>query len=219
MIVTRVILTSKATSLGIGAVSITTGRMAVAVKKAILLNTGGLDTLISARIMHGQGWELSSLYFDIGQLNNEVAKPSIQRIADKYCINHETIDLTGVAPFMVMKKNNLYGIPFQSGVVMMLGASYAFSKGYDYIVTGQKLDSARPAFYPALMEFLASHTVVDNSVVFIRPVETLLHITQVVGKGKELGLTFEEMAATVSCNIHPACGICPKCKERMALGL
>lgn len=187
---------------------------------AVLLNSGGLDSLITAKTMKDLGWELHSLYIDLGQLNGNTAKQSAKRIADKYCVSHEELKIGNKCYNKVVKVNgaDFLGLPMQATLVHTVGGFYAGQNEIEYVVSGQKDDAVTSDFHPTLTKLFSSEILL-NGIIFLRPVSTLLHIENVVAKGKELGLTMEEMKQTYSCNALPRCGTCRKCLERKEVGL
>lgn len=70
------------------------------------------------------------------------------------------------------------------------------------------------------MDFLVNqHMMEYEKFELIFPLGIYRKTRKVVEVGLAEGLTKEEMSATVSCNSEPPCASCPKCKERMELGL
>jgi hypothetical protein len=87
-----------------------------------------------------------------------------------------------------------------------------------YVVSGQKDEAVASDFHATLTKLFASDKLQDG-IVFLRPVNNLIQIQDVVAKGEEMGLTMEEMKNTHSCNTNPPCGTCRKCIQRKEAGL
>ena len=185
------------------------------VKAALLLNSGGLDTLVTAKELIDQGWELHSLYIYLGQLNNESAKISAKEIADKYCVAHEEIEVTG-NPYLT--EEHFIHVPFQAINTCLLGAMYARSRKIDYVATGNKHDAMGKEFY-GLLTNLLSISKLNAPVMYLSPLADIIEIKQVVQKGLDCGLVLEEMKKTVSCNQKTPCWKCHKCISRIEAGI
>lgn len=188
--------------------------------KAVLLNSGGLDTLVSAACGYRLGYEMHSLYVEAGQLHQVRAVASARRIAAKFCVAHKEIAITG-GPYLLNDPTSGFhgsGIPHTRMLMAILGAVQAKTLGYDTVITGIKTSKAGGEFFTHLANLLACAQATVPPV-FVRPVFDL-SVAETVAKGYELGLTQAEMAETVSCSRGATpCGSCLRCRERKELGL
>ena len=193
-------------------------------RKAVFMNSGGPDTLATAILMH-EKYELHSFYLD-GHLPNRVrAMPMAEKIAKKYCVSHEIMDIGNRAvleydyfdpswqstkQIKSQYKISRYTIPFQSMVYYALAVVYAMQIGTDIVITGtelNKIEQITDLFNEAHVDILKLGCKIN----FIHPLcgftdEDILKI---------LENDLELRNYTVSCDYEVPCGGCWKCGRRI----
>ena len=185
---------------------------------AVLLNSGGLDTLATAKILHQAGHTLHSLYVDVGQVNRIPTLASAKKIADLYCESHHVYNFPEV--FIVpIEKLKSPGVAFQSCFVFVCGAIYAKTIGVDFVASGLKGDAATDNFDSCYLNFLNTSKLTSTPAP-IRPLfkgegsplPTMEYLMEVIGD-------IESVKQTYSCNSYPPCGVCAKCLKRQEMGI
>lgn len=194
--------------------------------KILLLNSGGLDSLVVANYLNGTGNELYSLYVDLGQMNSERAKISAKRIADKYCtLGHEIITVSSDLRDTFSTSNGLIknsykrNVPTNPVVIIGLGVILAYNLDIKYISTGHKADTGRN-----VNDFRESvYNLIQNNFreprILMNPIGHFTTFEETLKKAFDEGLTLEEINLTVSCPEIEPCGKCVKCKGRNSHGL
>lgn len=183
--------------------------------KACLLNSGGIDSRVTAKIAKDLGYELYSFYIEHPHVSKG-AKPAAKRTADLYCISHEVF--TYPKDWFLKKKDNGYTgnhFPMSGPTSHVLGAQYAAFMEIEYVFTGLKKEGRLINVGDLIMEICKGGTVRQLIPIFSMPLYDLT-TAQVVEKAKELGVPLDD---TQSCNHYPPCGICHKCKLRKEVGL
>lgn len=181
--------------------------------KVILLNSGGLDTLVSAAYAKSLGYELHSLFVDMGQVSVKRDRESAQRIAEKFGVTHKETVISG-GPYRATNG----GVPFTKMFFSFLASIEAVSQGIETVVTGAKKERNNAEMYIKLADLLSCANI-SQPPVFIKPVWEL-SLEAEVALGLKLGLTMEEMKATSSCfQTEEVCNQCVTCLKRQEVGL
>lgn len=208
-------------------------------KKAIILLSGGLDSVVSIACAKEQGIDFSlALTFDYGQKSFEKEKQASEKIADFYGIKHSCINLDWLkqicgsslvseaeVPHVDVEKlddtnvtkNSMKSvwIPNRNGLFINIAAAYADSFAYDYIVIGANKEEAQ--------------TFSDNSKKFIRDINTALETStnydvkviaplidsdknEIVKKAVELKVPLELINSCYN-NTKKHCGECESCNR------
>jgi len=179
--------------------------------KAVLLNSGGIDTLAAAQMLKEQGHELHSLFIGMGQPNQVLALIASKKIADAYCSSHFEFIIPG--EWSVSSPNAPAGgisIPYLTGVVFLMGCVYARKIGVEYIVSAVKGTHVE-AFKPTLLALQKANSIIPVIIIPITPLENKSD-AEVYEMVKNNPLLKE----TVSCAWSPPCGVCKKCLDRKA---
>jgi 7-cyano-7-deazaguanine synthase in queuosine biosynthesis len=190
--------------------------MAVQVKKIVLMNSGGLDSLACAMVLKNLGFETHSLHLGIGQMNRGPAKRAARKIAKKYCTSHTYLRIfpwRRVVHLNKLSSKDFWCLPFQGHIVCTIGAAWARTKDINFIASGSKVD-IWPLEADRLFEDFMRSSNLSTPVVLLRPLR----------QGRDYITTFAivqrdmEMASkTVSCRFQTwrgPCGECPKCERR-----
>ncbi len=182
--------------------------------KAVILNSGGLDTLAAMIILRKQNAELHSLYIGMGQPNDERARLSAKKLADEYCLTHYELTIPG--KWSVNSPKAPAGgisIPYLSGVVFLLGCVYARKIEVDYVVSAVKGNFTED-FKPALLMLQKSLDIAPKIIIPVTPLEDKTdEDVYLIIKNNPLA------KETTSCAHENPCGICKKCIWRKSIGI
>lgn len=182
--------------------------------RALLLNSGGLDSAMIAKYLHGQGVEVWSLYVDTNAENRIPAMTAAQETADRYCANHfvATIDL-GQSSSQVRADGELYSIPASSLILSGVAVSYAMLNGILEIYLGSKQNTSSERL--DLMNQMIDGTNMNYPRPFLSmPLRDSLSYDQNV---EILGVDYNDLNYTYSCAHDTPCGTCFRCVPRESL--
>lgn len=176
--------------------------------KMVLLNSGGMDSLATAIILHKQNHELHSLYVDMYQPNRKQGIAASKKIAKKYCKSHEVLDLFQDDRYIRPIKTGPQ-IPWMGHLAYLIGAIHARCHEIDYVAGGLKSDSVGKEFNAHYMNYLRANTL-RRPITLIRPLDNIDDFYRVYDIIKDDKL----LKHTWSCNDYPKCKKCGKCKLR-----
>lgn len=183
--------------------------------RVVLLNSGGIDSRVTAAMLVASGMEVHSLRVDWSPPVSEAAGACAQRTADLYAVSHVTFawPLDWLTYFADLKADS---IPYTVPALYLLGAMYAHHIGTPYVATGARREVERhPSLFEHFSDFLAADRFAGGKVL-LRPLY-LMSDAEVDAKGRELGV---DMASTWSCTSRaPHCGECGSCQRRQRFGL
>ena len=183
--------------------------------KAVILNSGGVDSLASILVIK-QKWEdleLHSLYIDLQSTNRMVSKHAAKKIAEEFCETHNVIEMPDLSwPEKSIEKKMF---PFQSALLATVGANYAKRIGAQVVLMG--IDSVfHSEHYSRRLAAVFNETKSgqEDGVTPIFPLGSLSRKERLlIAKSHPLG------PETVSCWQAIPCGVCGRCKERIEIGL
>jgi len=181
--------------------------------EAIFLNSGGLDTFATAKLLSKRKHELHSIYIDFNQKNRVACLAASKKIAWWFCANHHVVTVAPLGELRMMNRDDP-GIGFQGAVVHSLAASYARAKGIKFIVSATKADSQKSDFTQVFMDMLKCHTRAEP-IALIRPLEKIKSTKDIV----EIIGNDPRARETHSCRHNIPCGVCVKCKDRVKYGV
>ena len=189
--------------------------------RAVLLNSGGIDSRVAAAIASKGGWSLTSLYIDNNPHNHDRAIRAAQRTADLYCTEHVVMPFPMDLTLLGDKRpsDKLPGaIGYSSIVTIVLGAAFARHRQIDNVISGTKNDVwSGDGWKTHLQDLFSCFSLYSKGhTYFHTPVEEYKTVQMIVEKAKKLGVPLED---TVSCGHPTPCGICNKCTQRVKLGL
>lgn len=207
-------------------------------QKAVVLLSGGLDSVTALAIAQSKGYECYALSFSYGQRHNAELQAA-QRIAEKHAVSEHlilNIDLgrmggsaltdasisvpdqpaEGIPVTYVPARNTVF-LSYALGWAEVLGASaiYVGVNAVDY----SGYPDCRPEYIEAFqtMARLATKATVEGGEITIHT--PLIHLTkaEIIQQGSELGVDY---SMTVSCyqadTEGKACGVCDSCRLRKA---
>jgi 7-cyano-7-deazaguanine synthase in queuosine biosynthesis len=177
------------------------------VPTALLLNSGGKDSLAAAILMSRAGWSLASLHVDAGQRNAGVAAPMAARIAQAHCVSHDTV-LIRPSRSWVLEQHGRAFLAHQGAVLASIAAAHAAALGIDRVFSGIRKDSQHST-YPTAVQNLIEASRMTAHARFELPLwdYTNEQVYQII---KDDPLWKE----TVTCNTYPPCNSCPRCHMR-----
>ncbi|HXH74321.1 MAG TPA: 7-cyano-7-deazaguanine synthase QueC [Bacteriovoracaceae bacterium] len=205
--------------------------------KAIVLISGGMDSLVCAGIAVKQFKDVSFLHLNYGQKTSSRERQSFNQIADYYAIPAEkrkVIDMaflkqiggSSLTDESILVKNyqgdsknipDSY-VPFRNSIILSLAASWAEAIGATRLFIGANHEDSpgypdcRPAYYKAFNQVIKEGTK-EGNIEILTPVISMKK-KDIVLKGQELKVPF---AMSWSCykNTDKACGICDSCALRL----
>lgn len=182
--------------------------------RVLLLNSGGLDSAMIAKYLHGQGVEVWSLYVDTGAENRIQAMIAAQETADRYCANHfvATVDL-GQSSSQVRADGFLYSIPASSLILSGVAVSYAMLNGILEIHLGSKQNTSSERLD------LMNQMIDGTNMNYPRPhLNMLLRDSLSYAQNTDiLGVDYSDLSYTHSCAHDAPCGACFRCTPRAEL--
>jgi len=206
-------------------------------RAAIVLLSGGLDSMTVLAIARQQGYHCHALSFDYGQRHNAELQAA-QRIAEHYGVDHKIIHLgldaiggsaltdasiavpetpqPGIPVTYVPARNTIF-LAFALGWAEVLNARDVFIgvNAVDY----SGYPDCRPEFITAFQTLanVATKAGVEGQRIQIHVPLITLSKADIIRRGIELGVDY---AFTVSCYAADhqgrACGVCDACRLRAA---
>lgn len=208
----------------------------MAIKRAIILLSGGLDSAVTGASAREQGYALYSLTFHYGQRHSqEIA--AARRVADWLGVEEQVVQQFDLRVFggsaltsdmAVPKSGDSSGIPVtyvpaRNTIFLSVALAFAETRGAQEIFLGVNAvdysgyPDCRPAFIEAFERLanVATKAGVDGRGFHIRAPLLRMSKADIVREGARLGLDF---ALTHSCYDPPAesvaCGLCDSCVLR-----
>lgn len=200
--------------------------------KAVVLVSGGMDSVCSLAVAAGEHEVVAALSFDYGSKHNHREIPMARWQAKHYGIAHEVVTLDfmdrlfesnllksgGEIPEGHYEEETMKQtvVPFRNGIMLAIAAGFAESVGAEaLVIAAHSGDHAiypdcREPFMEAMGEAVCQGTYAGISV--LRPFITMRK-EDIAARGADLGVDFSR---TWSCykgdEIH--CGRCGTCVER-----
>lgn len=187
-------------------------------RRAVLMNSGGVDSRLTAAFLHAQGWELVSLHLNFGLPNAARAAVAAARTAALFCSGEHVITFGGES--LVAEHGPLGDPPAVFAVApiaLSVGASYARAHDLEYVALGLKAEQG-PEFASAAHQMLA-RGVSRKELVLLHPFSGCLSYQCELELLVELTGSALELGDAVSCACERPCGVCVKCKQRQAAGI
>ncbi len=204
--------------------------------KAIILLSGGLDSVVSLALIRSSYSDILALTFNYGQKSFFAEKNSAEKIAAFYNIKHKIINLDWLSEISTSSLNTADNVPFLSvsdleqadltdkssksvwvpnrnGLFVNIAATFAESLGYDVVIIGANKEEAT-TFKDNSAEFVNAinnsfKNSMNRSVKLIAPLIDF-DKAEIVNKGIKLNVPFHLITSCyVSNNNH--CGECESC--------
>lgn len=182
--------------------------------KVVLLNSGGIDSRVSAAMLEVSGMEIHSLFIDWNPTCSITACLAAEETADLYCKSHTVFPwpVDWMTYYPNLKKSTT---PFAALGTFSLGVQYAHHIGANYVASGIRREISVDD------NWLESLRTVINANAFAEPKVLLLPVydmtnNQVTETAIQLGVN---LVTTYSCTVVPPCGECRSCDRRKEQGL
>ncbi len=206
-------------------------------KKAIVLVSGGMDSLICAAEAVKENDEVAFVHLNYGQKTSGKERECFEKIADFYHIPasyRKVIDMTFLKQIggssltddeITVKKYegdsdkipDSY-VPFRNSIILSLAVSWAEVFGAEKLYIGANYEDSpgypdcRPAYYEAFNNLIKEGTkAADISI--LTPV-LRMRKKDIVLKGQELGVPFQ-FSWSCYASSDKACGECDSCALRL----
>ncbi len=199
--------------------------------RAIVLLSGGMDSLVSAAIAAEECEELYFLHFSYGQRTQNKEKWCFEQIAAYYhAAQSKTVNYAWLAeiggsaltdPSIKLNENgeipNTY-VPFRNATMLCAAVAWAevISARRIYIGAVEEDSSGYPdcrqSFFAAMQQLIREGTI-HNDVQIRTPVLNM-NKAEIVLRGKELSAPFH-LSWSCYFSEEKACGTCPSCKLRL----
>ncbi len=183
-------------------------------KTAIVLLSGGLDSLISLDMAIKEMEVKLALTFNYGQIAFEDELNASSTIAKQHGIAHKVIEL----PFLIeMLDLNEVWVPNRNGLILNIAGCYADKYGYDYIIFGANKEEGLE-FSDNSVEFLEIADNFLNYSTLKKPkiYSPLRHLnkTQIINLGIKNKVDFTMLKSCYNAEKTTGkkhCGICKSC--------
>lgn len=182
---------------------------------AVLLNSGGIDSRVTAKLARDQGYVLHSLHIAANKQIAPASLPAAAKTAELYCADHFVFEYPVDWGKLKFKQGHKFsGVGYNALMVATIGAQYAFFKGFELIVSGTKRER-RSADFHTRFEAIVNESLHTTPVKFVSPIYEMM-FKDVIKLARENKVPLED---TYSCTFYPQCGACPTCVQRRIFGL
>ena len=204
--------------------------------KAIVLISGGMDSLVSTAIAKRDGYDLAALHLNYGQRTERKELECFERITAHYGIKEKlVVDVTHLSRIggssltdkaIEVSKANIHSkeiptsyVPFRNANILSIAVSWAEVIGANRIFIGAvEEDSSgypdcRKEFYAAFNQMIKLGTKPTSDIQVITPVIEMKK-SAIVKLGLELNAPFELSWSCYQEN-EVACGVCDSCALRL----
>ena len=209
-----------------------------AVNSAIILLSGGLDSVVSLAVVKELYSNILALTFNYGQKSFEAEKKSSEKISEYYGIKHEVIELDWLKKISTsslntkddvpcvsfsdldnhsasIKSAQSVWVPNRNGLFVNIAACYAEALGYESVIIGANKEEGA-SFKDNTIDFV---NAVNNELMYsvnkhVKLTAPLIELNkkEIVKEGIRLNVPFEYLH---SCYINGErhCGKCESCKR------
>jgi 7-cyano-7-deazaguanine synthase len=204
--------------------------------KAIVLISGGMDSLVSTAIAKRDGYDLAALHLNYGQRTERKELECFERITAHYDIKEKlVVDVTHLSRIggssltdktIEVSRANIHSkeiptsyVPFRNANILSIAVSWAEVIGANRIFIGAvEEDSSgypdcRKEFYAAFNQMIKLGTKPTTDIQIITPVIEMKK-SAIVKLGLELNAPFELSWSCYQEN-EVACGVCDSCALRL----
>lgn len=206
-------------------------------EKAIVLLSGGMDSLLCLGEAINEKHEISLLHMNYGQKTSERERKSFNDIAAFYKISESQIKIIDMAFLKQIGGSSLTDetisvktykgdstdipdsyVPFRNSIILSLAVSWAEAKGATKLFIGANYEDSpgypdcRPSYYEAFNKVIKEGTKAGD--ITIKTPVLMLKKKDIVLRGQELKVPFN---LSWSCykSVDKACGVCDSCALRL----
>lgn len=206
-------------------------------EKAIVLLSGGMDSVVCAGEAISSGHEVYFLHMDYGQKTSKRERKAFQEIADFYRVSQNKRKIIDMAFLKQIGGSSLTDeaidvknyqgdskeipdsyVPFRNSIILSMAVSWAEVVGATKLYIGANFEDSpgypdcRPSYYEAFNKVIQEGTRAGN-IEILTPVINLKK-KDIVLKGQSLHVPFH---LSWSCykSTDKACGICDSCALRL----
>jgi 7-cyano-7-deazaguanine synthase len=204
-------------------------------KRAVVLLSGGLDSVTALAIAKSEGYDCHTISFDYGQ-RHRTELDAAENLAQKAgVVTHKVIQIdlraiggSALTDDIAVPETEQQGIPVtyvpaRNTIFLSIALGWAEVLNAEAIFVGVNAvdysgyPDCRPEFIDAFERLanLATKSAVEGSAIYIRAPLMMLTKSQIIKCGTELGIDYSE---TVSCYQADAqgraCGQCDSCRLR-----
>jgi len=185
------------------------------VNSVVLLNSGGIDSRVSAALLRRSGMDIHSLFIDWNRAARERSLQAAQATADMYCTDHLVFQYPDVDWMQWRPLIGKHGMPYTAQASLVIGAQYAAVLGTPWIASGVRREIARTKDLWVTIQTDALNEAAGFGLecVVLTPVWEMTD-DQVWEEAERMGV---DLSSTWSCCEFPACGTCADCKRRTGL--
>ncbi|TCD46968.1 7-cyano-7-deazaguanine synthase QueC [Chlorobium sp. N1] len=204
--------------------------------KAVLLLSGGMDSLVTTAVAHREGFDLAAMHVNYGQRTWQKELDCFRRIADHYGIaerlevDADFLGRIGGSSLtdrdIAVEGADLHGssiptsyVPFRNACFLSMATSWSEVIGAERIFIGAvEEDSSgypdcRRVFYDAFSRVIELGTRPETSIGIVTPLISLQK-AGIVELGMELGAPFQHSWSCYKSEGR-ACGLCDSCARRL----
>ena len=190
--------------------------------KFILANSGGRGSLAVAKSLHDQGHEVHSVYVNFGLTISSYESISASAIANKYCVDHQELELIGLYDSYV----DAVFFPY---LISLVSSSYAGKLSMTDVITNVITGhyNLSPTFETTFNDSLTTFNVFNNlnekEFLYNKQFQTISN--SILGLNSlqqvyDMIKTDDLFSQTISCTTsNSPCGICEKCVSKNQLNL
>jgi 7-cyano-7-deazaguanine synthase len=207
-----------------------------ALKIAVCLVSGGMDSVLTAAIANEENDQLAFLHVSYGQRTEQREQRAFDEIADHYRVNQRLAISVGhlsriggssltdrnipvTAPDLAAQGIPTSYVPFRNAHLLSIATSWAEVIGAQYIYVGAVAEDSsgypdcRPEFYSAFQRVIDIGTKPETRIEIRTPV-IAMRKAEIVLRARDLGAPLE---LTWSCyqESERACGQCDSCALRL----
>jgi len=194
---------------------------ALIARTAVLLNSGGPDSAVAGALGRQWGYEIASLYIEVGQLNAERAKAAAVKTAEMIgAYRHDVVTVGWPEAVAIERHPGFWIVPYVNSIAVSTAGAWARHLGASALIIGYR-DGKPPEEDPFYLNMrgilsLPPLALADDGVFveLLAPVAHCRSYTEVMALAPEFDLRH-----SVSCGQREACGHCWKCKARLEAGL